>query len=62
MVELIECAKVKLRAIMNELARAEPTPRLEVALPAYDNDGHVNEYGWVHVDPPLTPDLDEIYE
>jgi hypothetical protein len=57
---LIESAKQKLWAIVNELAMAEPTPRLRVALLTYGNDGHPTEEGWVNVDSPLTEDLDLI--
>lgn len=57
---LIESAKQKLWAIVNELALAEPTPRLRVALLTFGNDGHNAEGGWVRVDAPLTEDLDTI--
>ena len=57
---LIESAKQKLWSIVNELALAEPTPRLRVALLTYGNDGHSAENGWVRVDSPFTDDLDAI--
>lgn len=57
---LINSARQKLWAITNELAVAEPTPRLEVALLTYGNDGHNPESGWVarHLD--FTTDLDAV--
>ncbi len=57
---LIESAKQKLWAIVNDLALAEPEPLLRVALLTYGNDGHPAEDGWVRVDIPLTTDLDII--
>ncbi len=57
---LIESAKQKLWAIVNDLALAEPTPRLRIALLTYGNDGHQQENGWVRVDCGLTDDLDLI--
>jgi len=59
---LIESAKQKLWAIVNELANAKPTPRLRVALYHYGNDGLNMETGWVKQLSPLTDDLDRIYE
>jgi len=55
---LIEAAKQKLWAMVNDLALAEPTPRLRVALLTFGNDGHNPEDGWVAVQTPLTDDLD----
>lgn len=57
---LIESAKQKLWAIVNDLALAQPAPRLRVALLTYGNDGHAAENGWVHLDSPFTDDLDVI--
>ena len=57
---LIESAKQKLWAVVNDLALAEPNPRLEVALLTFGNDGHSVESGWVAVQVPFTDDLDEI--
>ena len=62
MTGLIESAKQKLWAIVNELAHAKPKPRLRVALYHYGNDGLSKETGWVKQLCPLTDDLDEIYE
>ncbi len=55
---LIEAAKQKLWAIVNELALAEPEPRLRVALLTFGNNGHDPERGWVALDVGLTTDLD----
>lgn len=57
---LIENAKQKIWAIVNDLALAEPTPRLRVALLSYGNDGHDAERGWVLVRSDFTEDLDLI--
>ncbi len=59
---LIEAAKQKLWAIVNDLALAEPTPTLQVALLTYGNNGHAEENGWVFVEAPLTEDLDLVSE
>lgn len=59
---LIESAKQKLWAVVNDLALAEPSPRLEVALLSFGNDGHDPESGWVHVETPFTDDLDVVSE
>ena len=56
--DLIDSARQKLWAIVNDLALARPTPRLEVALLTFGNDGHDEERGWVKLDIPFTEDLD----
>ncbi|MCB9899271.1 MAG: VWA domain-containing protein, partial [Planctomycetes bacterium] len=55
---LIDAAKSRLWALVNDLATAEPLPDLRVALLTYGNDGHDAENGWVRVDVELTRDLD----
>lgn len=57
---LIDSAKEKLWAIVNELGRAEPTPVLRVGLLTFGNDGHNPEDGWVRLDVPFTTDLDAV--
>lgn len=57
---LIESAKLKIWAVVNDLALIEPTPALRVALLTFGNDGHHQEQGWVRVDAPFTDDLDRI--
>ena len=57
---LINSAKQKLWDIVNDLAMAEPAPKLRVALLTYGNLGHEAENGWVGVASDLTDDLDVI--
>jgi len=57
---LINSARQKLWTIVNDLAKAEPTPKLRVALLSYGNDGHNPENGWVKVETPFTEDLDTV--
>jgi len=59
---LIQSAKQKLWAVVNELATAKPKPVLRVALYHYGNDGLNAENGWVKRLCPLTGDLDMVYE
>ena len=58
---LIESAKQKLWAVVNELTQAKPTPHLRVALYHYGNTGLNSEVGWVEKKLDLTDDLDEVY-
>ena len=58
---LIESAKQRLWAVVNELATAEPTPYLRVGLIQYGNRGLHPETGWVEKKLDLTTDLDEVY-
>lgn len=58
---LIESAKQKLWAVVNELASATPTPDLRVGLVQYGNDGLDPTTGWVEQRLDLTADLDEVY-
>ena len=57
---LIESAKQRLWALVNDLAVAEPTPRLRVALLTYGSPSYGAEDGYVHVQVPLTDDLDMV--
>lgn len=59
---LIDSARQKLWAIVNELALARPRADLRVALYQYGNDGLSPENGWVQQITPLTDNLDEVYE
>ena len=59
---LIDSAKRKLWAIVNDLAKIEPTPTLRVALYSYGNDSYDPKTGWVRKDLDLTSDLDEVYK
>lgn len=58
---LIESAKQKLWAVVNELATAKPKPVLRVALYQYGNDGIPKDTGWVEKLCDLTDDLDSVY-
>ncbi len=58
---LIGSAKLKLWAIVNELARAKPTPALRVALLSYGNTGYEPGKGWVRKDLDFTSDLDQVF-
>jgi hypothetical protein len=58
---LIESAKQKLWAVVNDLATANPRPDLRVALYQYGNDSLSSQSGWVQQLTPLTTDLDAVY-
>jgi len=62
MERLLDAARLELWNIVNELALAEPTPRLRVALLTYGNAAHSRHDGWVKVESPLTEDLDSVYQ
>ena len=47
---LIASAKLKLWAIVSEMAKARPAPELRVALLSYGNTGYDAARGWVRVD------------
>ncbi len=57
---LIASAKTKLWAIVNDLAKAQPTPNLRVGLYSYGNDNYDRTKGWVRKEVDLTTDLDTI--
>ena len=59
---LIDSARRKLWAVVNDLARAEPTPALRVALYSYGNNTYDPARGWVRREVELTADLDEVYK
>jgi len=58
---LIESAKQKLWAVVNELATAKPRPVLRVGLYHYGTPSLGAESGYVRQLCPLTSDLDEVY-
>ncbi len=58
---LINAARQKLWAIVNELATAKPRPRLRVALYQYGGGSLGSASGWVRQECELTDDLDEVY-
>jgi hypothetical protein len=59
---LIDSAKRKLWAVVNDLAKMEPTPSLRVGLYSYGNNTYDAKRGWVRFEVPLTTDLDEVYK
>ncbi|MCI0739224.1 MAG: VWA domain-containing protein [Gemmataceae bacterium] len=59
---LITSAKNKLWDIVNELAKAKPTPRLRVALYSYGHSTYDAKKGWVRKELDLTTDLDMLYQ
>jgi hypothetical protein len=59
---LIGSANQRLWDIVNELAKAKPTPNLRVALFSYGNDTYDAKIGWVRKDLDLTTDLDKMSE
>jgi hypothetical protein len=59
---LIDSAKRKLWDVVNDLARAKPTPDLRVALYSYGNNAYDRTTGWVRQEIDLTADLDRVSE
>jgi hypothetical protein len=59
---LIDAAKNKLWDIVNELAKAKPTPDLRVALYSFGHTTYDAAKGWVRKELDLTTDLDELYK
>jgi hypothetical protein len=55
---LIDAARQNLWAVVNDLARMEPTPTLRVALLTFGCSTHDAEQGWVKVETEFTTDLD----
>ncbi len=58
---LIDSAKRKIWDIVNELARAKPTPHVRVALYSYGTPHYGSETGFVRKEIDLTDDLDSVY-
>jgi hypothetical protein len=57
---LIESAKQRLWALVNDLAKAEPAPKLRVSLLTYGSPDFGADNGWVRTVLPLTTDLDMV--
>jgi len=57
---LLEAARLKLWAIVNDLALAQPTPRLRVALVTYGNRYNDHREKYVKIESDLTADLDRV--
>jgi hypothetical protein len=62
MEHLIDAARVKLWDIVNDLALADPTPRLRVGLVTFGHQDNPHKAGWVKVETDLTEDLDLVSE
>jgi hypothetical protein len=62
MTGLVDSAKSRLWDIVNELAKAKPTPRLRVGLYSYGHSANCSKSGWVRCEIDLTPDLDLLYQ
>jgi hypothetical protein len=58
---LIASAKLKLWAVVNELAKVRPTPNLRVGLYSYGHTSYPAANGWVRKELDLSTDLDEVY-
>ncbi|HXG10923.1 MAG TPA: vWA domain-containing protein [Gemmataceae bacterium] len=59
---LIDSAKTKLWDIINDLAKAKPTPQLRVGLYSYGHTSYDPKAGWVRKESDLITDLDVIYQ
>jgi len=59
---LIDSTKQRLWDIVNELARAQPTPVLRVAILTYGAPDYGAQSGYVRLDLPFTNDLDAVNE
>jgi hypothetical protein len=57
---LIDSARQNLWAVVNDLARLQPTPQLRVALLTFGCSAHDAEKGWVKVETDFTTDLDAV--
>jgi hypothetical protein len=58
---LFNSAKTKLWDIVNDVARAQPTPNLRVGVYSYGHTNYDPHVGWVRKEIDLTTDLDEVY-
>lgn len=57
---LIDSARQRLWDVVNELGRAQPQPRLRVAILSFGDPAYGAESGYVRVDQPFTRDLDSV--
>jgi len=55
---LIDAARDRIWSIVSDLASAEPTPDLRLALITFGHNSYERERGWVRLDCDLTDDLD----
>lgn len=59
---LIDSAKQRLWDVVNELGRAQPQPKLRVAILSYGDPSYGSENGYVRINQPFTSDLDAVNE
>lgn len=59
---LLDSARRRLWAVVNELAKMEPAPALRVAVYSYGNNTYAASRGWVRKETDLTTDLDEVHK
>ena len=59
---LIDSAKQRLWDVVNELGRAQPQPKLRVAIVTYGDPAYGAESGFVRINQPFTSDLDAVNE
>src|SRR5262249_21561950 len=57
---LINSAKNRLWDVVNDLAKAKPTPNLRVALYSYGHNRYDPKVGWIRKEVDLTTDLDAV--
>jgi hypothetical protein len=59
---LLDSARRRLWAVVNDMAKMEPVPALRVAVYSYGNNGYDAARGWVRKETDLTTDLDEVHK
>lgn len=59
---LVDSAKSKLWAIVNQMGSLQPAPNLRVGLYSYGHSTYRQQDGWVRKEADLTLDLDEVYK
>ncbi len=59
---LLDSARRRLWAVVNDMAKLEATPTLRVAVYSYGNNGYDPARGWVRKETDLTTDLDEVHK
>ncbi|HVK10085.1 MAG TPA: VWA domain-containing protein, partial [Gemmataceae bacterium] len=59
---LLDSARRRLWAVVNDMAKLEATPTLRVAVYSYGNNAYDPARGWVRKETDLTTDLDEVHK
>jgi hypothetical protein len=59
---LLDSARRRLWAVVNDMAKLEATPTLRVAVYSYGNNSYDPARGWVRKETDLTTDLDEVHK